>query len=56
MYGHVDGSVFLSFSYSGFACRFQLCAEKLGFCDCYGKWVWPSGEAEDWEETWEPAP
>ncbi len=27
----------------------------LGFCDCCGKWVWPNGEPEDWEETWEPA-
>jgi hypothetical protein len=26
------------------------------YCDCYGKWVLPSGEPEDWEETWEPAP
>jgi hypothetical protein len=27
-----------------------------GFCDCCGKWVWPCGETEEWEETWEPAP
>jgi hypothetical protein len=26
------------------------------YCNCCGKWVWPSGEPEDWEETWEPAP
>jgi hypothetical protein len=56
MYGHVDGSVLLSFSCSGFACVFQLCAEMSGFCDCRGKWVWPSGEPEEWEETREPAP
>jgi hypothetical protein len=24
------------------------------YCDCCGKWVWPSGEPEDWEENWEP--
>jgi hypothetical protein len=34
----------------------SLCAEMPGFCDCCGKWVWPSGELEVWEETWEPAP
>jgi hypothetical protein len=26
------------------------------YCNCYGKWVWPSSEPEDWEETWEPTP
>jgi hypothetical protein len=26
------------------------------YYDCYGKWVCPSGEPEDWEKTWEPAP
>jgi hypothetical protein len=26
------------------------------YCDCCGKWVWGSGEPEDREETWEPAP
>jgi hypothetical protein len=36
MYGHVDGSVLLSFSCSGFACVLQLCAEMSGFCDCRG--------------------
>jgi hypothetical protein len=41
----------LSFSCSGVACGFQLCAEMPGFCDCCSKWVWPSGEPEDWEET-----
>jgi hypothetical protein len=30
---------------------FNVCAEMPGFCDCYGKWVWPSGEPEEWEET-----
>jgi hypothetical protein len=30
--------------------------ELPGFCDYCGKWVWPSGELEFWEETWEPAP
>jgi hypothetical protein len=34
----------------------NVCAELPGFCDCCGKWVWPSGEPEVWEETWEPAP
>jgi hypothetical protein len=34
----------------------NVCAELLGFCDYCGKWVWPSGEPEVWEETWEPAP
>jgi hypothetical protein len=34
----------------------DVCAELLGFCDCCGKWVWPSGEPEVWEETWEPTP
>jgi hypothetical protein len=33
---------------------FQLCAELPEYCDCCGKWVWPSGEPENWEETWEP--
>jgi hypothetical protein len=26
------------------------------YYDCYGKLVWSSGEPDDWEETWEPAP
>jgi hypothetical protein len=34
----------------------NVCAELPGFCDCCGKWVWPSDEPEVWEETWEPAP
>jgi hypothetical protein len=51
MYGHIDGSVLLSFSCSGFACVFQLCAEMSGSCECYGSWVWPNGEPEEWEET-----
>jgi hypothetical protein len=29
----------------------NVCAELPGFCDCYGKWVWPSGEHKVWEET-----
>jgi hypothetical protein len=33
-----------------------MCADMPEYCDCYGKWVWPSGEPEDWEETWAPAP
>jgi hypothetical protein len=33
-----------------------LCAEISGFCDCYDSWVWPNGELEDWEKTWEPTP
>jgi hypothetical protein len=33
-----------------------VCAELSGFCDCCGKWVWPSGEPDVWEETWEPTP
>jgi hypothetical protein len=33
----------------------NVCAELPGFCDCCGKWVWPGGESEVWEETWEPA-
>jgi hypothetical protein len=49
-------SVLLSFSCSGFACGFKLCAEILEYCDCCNKWVLPNGEPEDWEETWEPAP
>jgi hypothetical protein len=32
-----------------------VCAELPVFCDCCGKWVWPSGEPEVWEETWELA-
>jgi hypothetical protein len=28
----------------------------LKYYNSCGKWVWPSGELEDWEETWEPAP
>jgi hypothetical protein len=34
---------------------FNVCVEMPGFCDCCDKWVWPSGEPEEWEETWEPA-
>jgi hypothetical protein len=33
-----------------------MCAEMTEYCDRCGKWVWPSGELEDWEEIWEPAP
>jgi hypothetical protein len=29
-----------------------VCAELSGFCNCYGKWLWPSGEPDVWEETW----
>jgi hypothetical protein len=25
------------------------------YWDCCGKWVWPNGEPENWEDTWEPA-
>jgi hypothetical protein len=28
----------------------------LEFCDCCGKWVWHSGQPENWEESWEPTP
>jgi hypothetical protein len=56
VYDHVDGSVLLSFSCSGHAYRFKLCAEMPEFCDYYGKRLWLSGEPEDWEETWEPVP
>jgi hypothetical protein len=31
-----------------------MCADTPEYCDCCGKWVWPSGEPEDWEETWKP--
>jgi hypothetical protein len=34
----------------------NLCAEMLEFCDCCGKWVWPSDEPGVWKETLEPAP
>jgi hypothetical protein len=33
---------------------FKLCAKMPEFYDSCGKWVWPSGETEEWEETWEP--
>jgi hypothetical protein len=33
----------------------KLCVEMPEFYDCCGKWVWPSGEPEVWEETWVPA-
>jgi hypothetical protein len=56
IYGHVDGSVLLSFSCSGLLVFVNVCAELPEFYDCCGKWVWPSGEPEVWEETWEPAP
>jgi hypothetical protein len=49
-------SVLLSFSCSGFSCGFQLCVEMPEYYDCCGKWVWPSSDPEDWEDTWEPAP
>jgi hypothetical protein len=32
------------------------CVEMAGYCDCCGNWVWPNGEPEDWDETWEPVP
>jgi hypothetical protein len=47
IYDHIDGSVLLSFSYSGLACEFNLCAEILEYYDGCGKWVWSSGEPED---------
>jgi hypothetical protein len=56
IYGHVNGSVLLSFSCSDLAYRFNFCADIPEYCDCCDKWVCPSGEPEDWEETWEPAP
>jgi hypothetical protein len=29
----------------------NVCAELSGFCDCCGKWVWPSGEPDcQWRE------
>jgi hypothetical protein len=33
-----------------------MCVDMSEYCDCCVNWVWPSGEPEDWEETWEPAP
>jgi hypothetical protein len=33
-----------------------VCAELPGFYDCCDKWVWPSGEPDVSEETWEPTP
>jgi hypothetical protein len=33
-----------------------MCADMPEYYDCWGKWVWPSDEPEDWEETWEPTP
>jgi hypothetical protein len=50
------GSVLLSFSCSGFAYGFHLCADMPKYCDCCGNWVWPNGEPENWEDTWEPVP
>jgi hypothetical protein len=32
-----------------------VCAKMPEYCDCYGKFVWPNGEPEDWDVTWEPA-
>jgi hypothetical protein len=29
----------------------NVCTELSGFCDCCGKWMWPSGEPEEWDET-----
>jgi hypothetical protein len=49
IYDHVDGSVLLNFSCSGFACGFKLCAEIPEYCVCYDSWVWPNGELEDWK-------
>jgi hypothetical protein len=46
----------MSFSSSGLAYGFKLCVEMPEYCDCSDNWVWPNGEPEDWEETWEPAP
>jgi hypothetical protein len=56
IYGHVDGSVLLGFSWLNFACGSYLCVEISEFCDYCGKFVWPNCEPEDWEVTWEPAP
>jgi hypothetical protein len=33
---HIDGSVLLGFSCSGFTCVFQLCAEMTEDCGCCG--------------------
>jgi hypothetical protein len=55
VYGHVDGSVLLSFSCSSFACGLFLFAEMPEYYSCCGKFVWPSGNPpEDWEVSWEP--
>jgi hypothetical protein len=56
IFDHVDELLLLSFSCSDFAHGFNLCADMPEYYDCCGSWVWPSGEPEDWEETWEPAP
>jgi hypothetical protein len=56
VYGHVDGSVLLSFSCSSFTCGIYVCVEMPEYCSCYGKFIWPNGEPEDWEVTWELAP
>jgi hypothetical protein len=55
-FDYVDRSGLLSFYYSSFACGLLLCAEMSEYCGCCGKFVWPNGEPEDWEVTWEPAP
>jgi hypothetical protein len=35
---------------------FNVCIEMPEFCDYCGKWMWPSDEPEELEETWEPTP
>jgi hypothetical protein len=43
VYDHVDGSALLSFSCSSLACgSFFLFAKMPKYCDCCGKFVWPS--------------
>jgi hypothetical protein len=33
-----------------------VCAEMPEFYGCCGKFVWPNGESNDWEVTWELSP
>jgi hypothetical protein len=54
VYGHIDGSVLLSFSCSSLAYGSFLFAEMSEYCDCCDKFVWPSGDpTEDWEVSCE---
>jgi hypothetical protein len=56
VYGHVDGSVLLSFSCSSFTCGLYVCAEMSEFHGCSGKFIWPNSEPKDWKVTWELVP